>query len=156
MSYDVIVAIAIIHLIVDSINPCKLSGTLVGTALWEPWLMKTFRKKGFPPLFFCMGWIEKSVIVLWLHSFLFLFLDLSRSYAAVWWPLQWTGESCGKKQQKTLGCGAVCHFRNILHSDCHLSVPFLSELGAIKHLEGWGDDLVGEVLPAKVQCLEHT
>lgn len=61
-----------------------------------------------------------------------------------------------KKQQKTLGCGAVCHFRNILHSDCHLSVPFLSELGAIKHLEGWEDDLVGEVLPAKVQCLEHT
>lgn len=41
MSYDVVVAIEINHLpkrIVENINPCKLLGTVVGTAPWAPWL----------------------------------------------------------------------------------------------------------------------
>lgn len=58
MSYDVVVAIEINHLpkrIVENINPCKLLGTVVGTAPWAPWLWGISEKKGCFPLFLSCG-----------------------------------------------------------------------------------------------------
>lgn len=120
--------------IVENINPHKLPTTLVGTALWEPWFMKTCSKRVLSSCFFFMGRIEKSAMVLQLPGLLFLPLESSRRWAGVWrWP-QWTGGSRGNKWQQTLGRGGVCCFMNILHPDCHLPMPLLWELGACSFL----------------------